>query len=189
MVLPASITRLLLLGAGVLYPAYRSFQALEGRSAPSKDEAELARRRWLTYWVVFAAVQVGELAEGVVSWLPAFREAKLGLVLFLLHPRSRGAESVYNIVLRPWLRKHEPVVDAALGSASARALAYSDDLHVRGREYAERALTRATSHVAEQLQEQLRQRGGEGEGGSGSGSAAAQGAPPQAVPPQRPAPT
>lgn len=51
--------------AGVLYPVYRSFKALESTSRPPNDEND----QWLAYWVIFGSLQLVEgYVDDVLSW-------------------------------------------------------------------------------------------------------------------------
>lgn len=64
--------------AGVVYPVYASFQAMEKASAPSlmlakQDEKE----QWLTYWCVYGLFSIiEEKADDILKALPYYWHAK-----------------------------------------------------------------------------------------------------------------
>jgi len=91
---------------GFIYPAYKSFKAIE-RPGGADDT------QWLTYWVVYAAVLIGELlAEYAPFWVPGYRAMKCGFVFWLGSSRFRGAQILYERALAPTVRAVEPVIDA-----------------------------------------------------------------------------
>ena len=60
----ALLSRPVVSGVGVLYPAYASFKTLE---SPADDDD----KQWLTYWVVYAlTTSVEEAAETVLQFFP-----------------------------------------------------------------------------------------------------------------------
>uniref|UniRef100_A0A5S6QG84 Receptor expression-enhancing protein n=1 Tax=Trichuris muris TaxID=70415 RepID=A0A5S6QG84_TRIMR len=76
--------------AGFAYPAYASFMAIE--SPDKKDDTQ-----WLTYWVVFAFLNVIEFAsEFILSWFPVYYLCKFVFLLYLHLPMTMGAEKLYN---------------------------------------------------------------------------------------------
>jgi hypothetical protein len=59
-------------------------------------------KQWLTYWVCFGIFNViDQFAGFILKWVPFYYLAKLVLLLFLLHPKTRGAEMVYKYVILP----------------------------------------------------------------------------------------
>ncbi|KAL8443187.1 hypothetical protein Emed_006926 [Eimeria media] len=83
--------------AGFLYPAWMSFRAIE---TPGTEDDKL----WLTYWVVYGAFSLVEyFVDFILFW---------------------GAESVYNIIIRPFLLEHQQPIDAyvdSLGEVGTKA--------------------------------------------------------------------
>lgn len=81
---------------GFLYPAYMSFKAIENASTDATQ--------WLTYWVVFSVIG---LTEGVFPFItgliPFYFPMKVGIIVWLYHPKTQGAEVVYNQILLPYL--------------------------------------------------------------------------------------
>jgi receptor expression-enhancing protein 5/6 len=81
---------------GFLYPAYMSFKSMD---AGSKDDTQ-----WLTYWIVFSFVAVVENTFGfLVNFIPFYNLLKIGAIVWMYHPTTRGAEMVYEQGLRPLL--------------------------------------------------------------------------------------
>ena len=54
------------LAAGVIYPGYRSFKAIE---SPQEGDD----KQWLTYWIIFAMFTVVEFfMEFMLAWVPFY---------------------------------------------------------------------------------------------------------------------
>ena len=78
---------------GVVYPAYRSFLALESTDNNGDD------KMWLTYWVVFAIFTIIDQLAGklcIKRIVPFYFFLKIGFLVFLFHPRTKGAELLYT---------------------------------------------------------------------------------------------
>ncbi|SCP04224.1 HVA22/TB2/DP1 family protein, putative [Plasmodium ovale] len=100
---------------GFAYPAYQSFKAVESQS---HDETKL----WLTYWVVFSLFFFIEyLIDVILFWVPFYYLVKLLFLLYLYMPQVRGAETVYNLIIRPILLKHEKTIDDTVQKISQTA--------------------------------------------------------------------
>lgn len=83
---------------GFLYPAYMSFKAMESSPKGVPEDATL----WLTYWVIFATLSVAEgLFTFIVNMIPFYYFIKMGLIVWLYHPKTAGAEVFYNQIVRP----------------------------------------------------------------------------------------
>lgn len=123
---------------GFAYPAYKSFKAVESQST---DETKL----WLTYWVVFSLFFFLEyLIDIILFWLPFYYLMKLFFLLYLYMPQVRGAETVYNSIIRPILLKHEKAIDAYVNRISQTATSH---------------LTQITGNLTEKLvNDQVRRR-------------------------------
>ena len=79
---------------GVGFPVLKSFHTLV-----QGDEAE--EKQWLTYWVVFGAFSVFDHFAGwILYFIPFFFVIKLAFLIWLMHPRFRGATFVYDQYLR-----------------------------------------------------------------------------------------
>lgn len=90
---------------GMLYPAYNSYKAVK-----TKNVKEYVR--WMMYWIVFALYTVAEtVADLTMSWFPLYYELKIGFVIWLLSPYTRGASLLYRKFLHPLLSKKEKEID------------------------------------------------------------------------------
>eukprot|EP01066_Platyproteum_vivax_P009131 Platyproteum_vivax@DN3994_c0_g1_i1.p1 len=84
---------------GFLYPAFMSFKAIE--SSDTDDD-----KMWLTYWVVYAAFSVVEVfTDYVLFWIPMYYLIKIVFLVWLFHPQTQGAISVYSYVIAPILKQ------------------------------------------------------------------------------------
>ena len=82
--------------AGFVYPAYMCFKSME---AGSKDDTQ-----WLTYWVVFSFMSILEsILFFLRTMIPFFYFIKLAAIVYMYHPSTRGAETIYTQGLRPVL--------------------------------------------------------------------------------------
>jgi len=83
--------------ATFVYPAYASFKAIDG-GLPGDDT------QWLTYWVIFASMNIIESAMPFVTmWIPLYFPVKLAFFIWLYHPQFLGAGLVYTKILRPYM--------------------------------------------------------------------------------------
>ncbi|THH05777.1 hypothetical protein EW145_g4544 [Phellinidium pouzarii] len=99
-----------------LYPGYASYKTLSQRPA---SEADL--ERWLMYWSVLGCiVGVEYVAEWLISWLPLYYPMKTIFLLYLSLPQTRGSSYLYINYLEPFLKYHEPEIDATLVKLKAR---------------------------------------------------------------------
>eukprot|EP01025_Chloroclados_australasicus_P053106 TRINITY_DN6218_c0_g1_i2.p4 TRINITY_DN6218_c0_g1~~TRINITY_DN6218_c0_g1_i2.p4 ORF type:complete len:220 (-),score=25.37 TRINITY_DN6218_c0_g1_i2:2712-3371(-) len=95
--------------AGVIYPIYESFKALETKN-DSRDDIQ-----WLTYWTIYASFAVVDhYFEEQLKWIPYFYHAKLLLLLWLQLPVTRGAQRLYHQYMQPVLREYQPKIDRVL---------------------------------------------------------------------------
>jgi len=86
---------------GVAYPAFMSFLALE---TDGLDDD----KQWLTYWVCFGAFNIVDQFAGVIlRFIPFYYFLKLGFLVYLFHPSTLGATTVYNTVILPRVQKYE----------------------------------------------------------------------------------
>ena len=77
-----------------MYPAYCSIKALE--SGSKADDT-----KWLTYWVVFGAFNIIDHFAGfILHFIPFYYVLKLAFLVFLFHPKTKGATWVYDSYLR-----------------------------------------------------------------------------------------
>jgi len=86
---------------GVAYPAFMSFIALESNEADDD-------KQWLTYWVCFGAFNIVDQFAGIIlQFIPFYYFLKVGFLVYLFHPSTLGATSVYNTVLLPHIKAYE----------------------------------------------------------------------------------
>jgi hypothetical protein len=88
----------------------------------------------LTYWVVFAAINLLETFVFLLSWVPLYYAMKMGLLLYLQLPQFQGALWVYSNMLAPLLHKHKDSIDrtveqvaGSLGVRTPRVAAADDE--------------------------------------------------------------
>ena len=88
---------------GIVYPAFKSFEALESGNL---DECQL----WLTYWVCFAVMIMFDRLVGSLllkKIVPFYFFLKLAMLLYLMHPATLGARKVYAFVIVPLVRGNQ----------------------------------------------------------------------------------
>uniref|UniRef100_A0A0G4FGB8 Receptor expression-enhancing protein n=1 Tax=Chromera velia CCMP2878 TaxID=1169474 RepID=A0A0G4FGB8_9ALVE len=117
--------------AGFIYPAYKSFKAIESRK---KEEDKL----WLTYWVVYALFSTLEVfADIILFWVPFYYLCKLVFLIWCMHPSSKGSVVCYNNLVRPFLMHHQKAIDGAfedvrksIGGAANQGVSALEELDV-----------------------------------------------------------
>jgi len=97
---------------GFLYPAYASIKAIE---SPQNDDDT----KWLTYWVVYSVLHLGELLTDVFfSWVPFYWLLKCILLVYCFAPiQQNGSIALYYKVIRPYVLKYETHIDAGVDKA------------------------------------------------------------------------
>jgi receptor expression-enhancing protein 5/6 len=84
---------------GFVYPAYMSFKALEGGKTVDGDATQ-----WMTYWIVFCSVTLFEsTCPWFVEYIKWYFFIKCVLIVWLYHPKTTGAEVIYNAGVRPYI--------------------------------------------------------------------------------------
>ncbi|KAI1321654.1 ER membrane protein DP1/Yop1 [Mortierella claussenii] len=107
---------------GWVYPAYRSFKALE---TPSADDD----KQWLTYWTTYGFVSILEsFTDILLYWFPFYFFLKTVFLLWLMLPTFNGAAVVYTRVLRPFLMQHHGEIDSTLRNVKTRVSAVASEL-------------------------------------------------------------
>uniref|UniRef100_A0A0N5A8Z9 Receptor expression-enhancing protein n=1 Tax=Syphacia muris TaxID=451379 RepID=A0A0N5A8Z9_9BILA len=144
------LSRLVVLIAGMLYPAYKSYKAVR-----TKDAKEYVK--WMMYWIVFAIFCVFEtFADIFVSfWLPFYYELKIAFVLWLLSPWTKGASILYRKWVHPTLSRHEEDIDSMLEQAKSESYNQVLRLGSRGLLCAREIITTAALRGQAQLVQQL----------------------------------
>lgn len=71
----------------------------------------------LTYWVVFSFFMLIEVfTDTLLFWLPFYWLAKIAFLVWLMHPATHGASTLYRAYLAEFFKKYTGIVDAALTS-------------------------------------------------------------------------
>ena len=101
-----TFSRLLCFVAGYLYPAYKTYKAIE---AGNQDDY----MKWLTYWIVHTTFTSLEFVLDIFLPLivPFYHQIKLLLYLWLVSPQSNGAELIYQGIIQPYLMKNEKQIE------------------------------------------------------------------------------
>merc|ERR1719443_2875358 len=90
---------------GVAYPAFMSFLALESEGL---DDDKM----WLTYWVCFGCFNIIDQFAGIIlQIIPFYYFLKLGFLVYLFHPQTEGALTVYRSVIRPKIQQYQAEID------------------------------------------------------------------------------
>ncbi|CAH8621878.1 unnamed protein product [Schistosoma bovis] len=109
-------TDILTLLVGALYPAYQSVKAIETHE--KEDDT-----KWLTYWVVFASVQLFEACTAMmVYYLPLYPIIKCAFLIYCMIPISQnGSLLIYRRLIRPFVLEHSEDIDSVLNSTAGIA--------------------------------------------------------------------
>jgi receptor expression-enhancing protein 5/6 len=100
---------------GFLYPAFKSFEAIETKQ--KGDDTQ-----WLIYWVVYAFFSIIEVfADFLIYWIPFYYAFKLAFLLWAMLPQTKGAKFLYDNFLKDFLKKNESKIDAAWNDAKKTA--------------------------------------------------------------------
>ncbi|EIE22922.1 hypothetical protein COCSUDRAFT_24120 [Coccomyxa subellipsoidea C-169] len=89
---------------GFLYPTYASYKAL--MTPGTSDDTH-----WLTYWVVFSAMETAEAVIEQLMWIPFYYEIKCLLILWLVLPQTKGAQLVFEKFIVPFLKQYASHID------------------------------------------------------------------------------
>lgn len=116
--------------AGFIVPAYYSLVAI--KTTTSKDDTQL-----LTYWVVFAFLNVIEFwSKAILYLVPFYWFVKTVFLLYIALPQTGGAVLIYNTIIAPVTDKYVAVhesrsdeiraaVDGAAGKSSGKTSGFS----------------------------------------------------------------
>ena len=100
---------------GAAYPCYKSFEALE-------TEGEEDDKQWLTYWVVFGLFSITDQFAGfILTIIPFYFFMKLLFLVWLMHPSSQGATTVYNNFVLPYMKQYEGKIKQLEDGIAAKA--------------------------------------------------------------------
>ena len=93
---------------GFVPPTIMSFKAIEANKASQT-------RHLLTYWVVFVFLSLVEMfAAIIIFWFPYYYSCKLVFLVYAFHPETKGAEKVYDLAIKPFMKKHEKTIDSTI---------------------------------------------------------------------------
>ncbi|KAF9213096.1 ER membrane protein DP1/Yop1 [Podila verticillata] len=103
---------------GFVYPAYRSFLALE--SAGHDDDRQ---------WSVYGFLSILEtFTDMLLYWFPFYFFLKTVFLLWLMIPTFNGASVVYIRILRPFLIQHSSRIDHSLDNIKTKVSAVAADI-------------------------------------------------------------
>lgn len=96
---------------GFVYPAWKSFEAIETKR---KDDDT----QWLIYWVVYSFFSIIELfSDFLLYWIPFYYSFKLAFLIWLMLPQTNGAITIYNHFLKDFLKSNEAQMDEMINRA------------------------------------------------------------------------
>ena len=99
----------------VAYPCFMSFLALESEGADDD-------KQWLTYWVVFGLFNILDHFAGfILTLIPFYYFLKLIFMVWLFHPATCGATTVYNYYILPSMKQYEKHIIAAEDASAGAA--------------------------------------------------------------------
>lgn len=102
------LTRLVITLVAMVYPGYQSYKAV-------KRAEVLSQQAWLKYWLVLS-VMAGLLLivePFLCERVPFWPLLKIAGSVFLVFPKTKGYEKIYEVVLQPQLDRHEATIDTA----------------------------------------------------------------------------
>uniref|UniRef100_A0A0N4Z2E1 Receptor expression-enhancing protein n=1 Tax=Parastrongyloides trichosuri TaxID=131310 RepID=A0A0N4Z2E1_PARTI len=145
--LSALLSRILILTAGTLYPAYRSFKAV--RTKNIKEYIKL-----MMYWICFALfIFIENITDVFVSfWFPFYYETKVLFVFWMLSPWTKGASLLYKKWIHPFLSKHENEIDVMIEKAKDESYRQALSLGQKGIAAAKDIIATAAIRGQERLQ-------------------------------------
>lgn len=102
---------------GFIYPVYASLKALKTKDADSEDD-----RQWLTYWIVYAFFCVFEdFTDFLSDFIPFYHLLKLSFLVWCFMPQTRGAQTVYELVIKRVFDQYEGSIDGSISELSMTA--------------------------------------------------------------------
>ena len=73
-------------------------------------------KQWLTYWVCFGVFNVFEQFAGIIlRFIPFYYFLKIGFLVYLFHPYTLGATTVYKNIILPHMAAYEKRIDEMEG--------------------------------------------------------------------------
>ena len=90
----------------VIYPAYKSIEALESKDTDDDD------KYWLTYWIIFGLITLGDqFFWFILELIPYYSWIRFGLFVAMFSPQIQGAKVVYETVLRKILTNNKDKIE------------------------------------------------------------------------------
>lgn len=102
------MTRVVIILGAMIYPGYQSYKSVKLANV-------VMQQAWLKYWLVLSVVSglMLILEPFLYQRLPVWPLWKIVVIGFLVHPKTKGYEKIYAMVLQPQLDKHEATIDDA----------------------------------------------------------------------------
>lgn len=141
------MTRAVITVVALVYPGYLSFKAI-------KTADVVVQQALLKYWLVLSVLSGLMLVIEPIAYdrVPLWSLIKIGAVVFLVLPKTKGYEKVYQMVLQPQLERYEVHIDAACdkivkaGEEQARNVRPQlEGLVAQGRDFAKKTLNKKAS--------------------------------------------
>jgi len=127
-----------------LYPAYKSFKAVE---SPQGDDDT----QWLTFWIVYSTFNILEyFTDLILFWIPFYSLLKCLFLVWCMWPISNnGATLVYQKILRPFLLKNESKIDERLNKVTGDVSKYVEDAKREASTFSDSAAGQMLSSTAQ----------------------------------------
>jgi receptor expression-enhancing protein 5/6 len=91
----------------VLYPGFKSIEALETKDDDEDD------KKWLSYWIIFGLITLADqFFWFILEWIPYYTWVRFALFVFLFAPQTNGSMVIYKSVLKPILEKNQDRIEA-----------------------------------------------------------------------------
>ncbi|XP_056158892.1 putative HVA22-like protein g isoform X2 [Syzygium oleosum] len=116
-------------------------------SSGSRDIALMITSTMIILAMFTVLERIGDV---LISWFPMYWELKLGFIIYLWHPKTKGSGYVYEKVLHPFMSRHEREIDTKLVEWEARAWDFASFNWQYCSEYAHVAFSRAMQYLAAQ---------------------------------------
>ena len=101
---------------GIIYPAFKSLEALE--SDELGDD-----KQWLTYWVCFSFfIIIDKFADRlfIKRLIPFYFFMKITFLIYLFHPKTLGAKNIYQNVILPLVQGNEAKIEQFASDALSK---------------------------------------------------------------------
>ena len=99
---------------GFVYPAMKSFETLESKTAKRRGNVQ-----WLVYWILYSIFSIIEVfIDYLLYIIPFYYAFKLAFLLWAMLPQTKGATLIYDSFLKDYVNKTESSkIDVALENA------------------------------------------------------------------------